>query len=58
MTRLPWGHKSRNCVRCRGVGPRIVTLGGYVHYYCLTDEEKAERRREARALKNKPLKRR
>ena len=44
--RLPWGHESRNCSRCGKVGPRCTTKNawGYVHFYCLTNEEKKERR--------------
>jgi len=44
--RLPWGHQSRNCARCGKVGPRCTTKNeiGYVHFYCLTSEEKKERK--------------
>jgi|GEM_PF-7123364 len=44
--RLPWGHESRHCSRCGKVGPRCTTKNeiGYVHFYCLTSEEKKERR--------------
>lgn len=44
--RLPWGHKSRNCMRCGKVGPRVSYFGGYVHLYCLTRDEQRERRAE------------
>lgn len=47
MARPPWGHVSRRCVRCGKVGPR-VWHGGLVHFYCLTNEEKRERRRRQR----------
>ncbi len=44
--RLPWGHQSRYCARCGKVGPRCTTKNeiGYVHLYCLTSEEKKERK--------------
>ncbi len=48
MARLPWGYKSRHCVRCGKVGPRIQVFGGYVHKYCMTDEERSEHNREMR----------
>jgi hypothetical protein len=41
--KLPWGHTSRHCLRCGKVGPRCLVLGGYVHFYCLTENEKRER---------------
>lgn len=44
--RLSWGHESRHCARCGKVGPRCTTKNemGYAHFYCLTNEEKKERR--------------
>jgi hypothetical protein len=48
MARLPWGHESRHCERCGKVGPRIW-LRGWVHLYCLTNEERAERRKAQRS---------
>lgn len=33
--RLPWGHKSRHCVYCGKVGPRVGVLDGYAHRYCI-----------------------
>lgn len=49
--RLPWGHESRYCARCGKVGPRCTTKNilGYVHFYCLTSEEKKERRSRFKA---------
>lgn len=47
MGRPSWGHTSRYCVRCGKVGPRTIVLGGWAHSYCLTSEEKRERRRKA-----------
>lgn len=46
MSRTPWGHVSRHCARCGKVGPRVQHRLGWVHFYCLTDEEKRERRKE------------
>lgn len=40
---MTWG-TPRSCVRCGEPGPRVVWLGGYVHYYCLSLEEQRERR--------------
>lgn len=48
MARTPFGHVSRHCVRCRKVGPRIMHCGGWIHFYCLTDDEKRERRQDQR----------
>jgi hypothetical protein len=45
MTRPSWGHVSRCCLRCGKVGPRVMMGGGWVHFYCLTDAEKRERRK-------------
>jgi hypothetical protein len=44
--RKPWGHESRRCARCGRVGPRVLDPRGfgYVHSYCLTRDEKKERR--------------
>lgn len=44
--RLPWGHESRYCRRCSKVGPRCIAPDGigWVHFYCLTNEEKKQRR--------------
>ena len=51
MSRPSWGHTSRHCVRCGEVGPRINDqpgVLGWVHMYCLTDSEKAARRKAQR----------
>jgi hypothetical protein len=40
---------TRLCRRCGRVGPRIIDAGGYVHFYCLTAEEKRQRRVPRRA---------
>ena len=51
MARLPWGHESRYCIRCREVGPRVWLTGangGWIHLYCLTPEERNERRKAQR----------
>lgn len=54
--RLPWGHESRHCVRCGKVGPRINDVtAGWVHYYCLTDEEKRRRRAADRETRRAAL---
>lgn len=48
MSRPPWGHVSRHCVRCGNVGPRVfsVPAGGYIHAYCRTEQEKRDDRKE------------
>lgn len=33
--RYPWGDKSRRCIHCGQVGPRVVVLGGYAHRRCI-----------------------
>ena len=40
MKRLPWGHKSRHCVFCGLVGPRVPVLGGYAHRRCIQEPMK------------------
>lgn len=30
-----WGHKSRRCVYCGDVGPRVIAAGGYAHRRCI-----------------------
>ena len=35
MNRLPWGHRSRQCVYCWKVGPRTVVPGGWAHKRCI-----------------------
>jgi hypothetical protein len=47
--RLPWGHKSRHCVYCGKVGPRIQLLGGYAHKYCMPTEVRKDHNRKVRA---------
>ena len=37
--RLAWGHKSRHCVYCGKVGPRVVVVGGYAHRRCIPKEK-------------------
>ena len=46
MTRPSWGHTSRRCLRCSGVGPRVPHGAGYIHAYCRTDEEKKAERKK------------
>lgn len=30
-----WGHKSRHCLYCGKVGPRVLVGGGYAHRRCI-----------------------
>lgn len=54
MSRLPWGHVSRHCVRCGRVGPRVVHADGWIHFDCLTADEKRVHR-GGRLERCKPL---
>lgn len=35
MNKPAWGHVSRQCIYCGGVGPRTIVAGGYAHKYCI-----------------------
>lgn len=51
MSRLPWGHQSRHCLYCGGVGPRMFVLGGYAHKRCIPKAElKARKEAPARRV--------
>jgi hypothetical protein len=40
MSRPAWGHVTRHCIYCGGVGPRTQVVGGYAHKRCLPTEDK------------------
>jgi hypothetical protein len=40
MSRPAWGHVTRYCIHCGGVGPRTQVVGGWAHKRCLSTETK------------------
>ena len=43
-SRLPWGHKSRHCIYCGKVGPRVSIDGfRYAHRRCINKRKPVRR---------------